>query len=83
MNNNTVFNWNYDILNSIALVSFMIALQNLDLNLQQTKGLDEHLKTQDGILNDQNETYLKKIIEQNEEIIELLKGGKNENKRND
>ena len=72
MNNNTNLNWNYDILNGITLMSFIIALQNLDLNLQQTKGLDEHLKSQDGILNNQNEEYLNKIIEQNEKIIKLL-----------
>ena len=72
MNNNTNLNWNYDILNGITLISFIIALQNLDLNLQQTKGLDEHLKSQDDILHNQNEKYLNKIIEQNEKIIKLL-----------
>ena len=70
MNNN--LNWNYDILNGITLISFIIALKNLDLNLQQTKGLDKHLKSQDDILNNQNEEYLNKIIEQNEKIIKFL-----------
>lgn len=73
--NNTNINWNYDVLNIIALISFVIALQNLDLNLQQTQGLDEHLKTQDDILYEQNEKYLKKIIEQNEEILKYLRKG--------
>ena len=50
----------------INVLSFVIGLQNLDLNEKQNQALDEHLKIQD-------EKLLAKIIQQNEEIIALLK----------
>lgn len=78
MNNNTSFNWNNDVLNMMNAMSFVLGIMNLELNNKQLSNdeLDKHLQEQDNILKDQNETYLKKIIEQNEEIIELLKGGR-------
>lgn len=74
MNNETRMPWNYDILNIISIASYLLSVQNLQLNQQQisTNELDEHLQEQDIILREQNDSYLKKIIEQNEKIISLL-----------
>lgn len=57
-------------LDIINILSFMIGLQNLSLNQQQM----------DGIMSEMQESQnkmLKEIIEQNEEIITLLKERKN------
>lgn len=57
-------------LDIINILSFMIGLQNLSLNQQQV----------DGIMSEMQESQnkmLKEIIEQNEEIISLLKERKN------
>lgn len=81
MNNNTQMPWNYDILNIIAIASYLLSIQNLQLNQQQVSNddLNKHLQEQDEILQEQNDKYLLKIIQQNEELLKLLKGGKNEN----
>lgn len=81
MNNETKMPWNYDILNIISIASYLLSIQNLQLNQQDlsNNNLNEHLHEQDKILHEQNEIYLSKIIEQNEELLKLLKGGKNEN----
>lgn len=81
MSNETKMPWNYDILNIISIASYLLSIQNLQLNQQDlsNNNLNEHLQEQDKILLEQNEKYLNKIIEQNEEILKLLKGGKNEN----
>ena len=78
MNNETKMPWNYDILNIISIASYLLSIQNLQSNQQQISNdaLSKHLEAQDRILQEQNEKYLKKIIEQNETIIKLLKGGK-------
>lgn len=78
MNNNTKMPWNYDILNIISIASYLLSIQNLQLNQQDlsNSNLNEHLQKQDNILQEQNEKYLNKIIEQNEKIIKLLEGGK-------
>lgn len=59
-------NGEWDFIDIISILSFIIGLENLQLNIDQNKQLDKHLKDQDEIL-------LAKIIEQNEEIINLLK----------
>lgn len=81
MNNETKMPWNYDILNIISIASYLLSIQNLQLNQQDLSNnkLNEHLQEQDKILLEQNEKYLSKIIQQNEEILTLLKGGKYEN----
>ena len=81
MNNETKMPWNYDILNIISIASYLLSIQNLQLNQQQTSNddINKHLQDQDEILHEQNERYLTKIIQQNEEMLTLLKGGKNEN----
>lgn len=78
MNNETKMPWNYDILNIISIASYLLSIQNLQLNQQDLTNnkLNEHLQEQDQILHEQNEKYLTKIIEQNDEILKLLKGGK-------
>lgn len=58
-----------DILDIITILSFCIAIKNLEENEKQNKILSERLDNQD-------KEYLEKIILQNEEIIKLLKGGK-------
>lgn len=84
MNNETKMPWNYDILNIISIASYLLSIQNLQLNQKQASNddLNKHLAKQDDILHEQNEKYLEIIIKQNEEIINLLKGGSYENKRN-
>lgn len=84
MNNETKMPWNYDILNIISIASYLLSIQNLQLNQQDLSNndLNDHLQEQDRILNEQNYKYLEKIIKQNEEILNLLKGGSHENKRN-
>lgn len=76
MNNETKMPWNYDILNIISIASYLLSIQNLQLNQQDlsNNNLNEHLQEQDNILYEQNEKYLTRIIQQNEEIITLLKG---------
>ena len=78
MNNETKMPWDYDILNIISIASYLLSIQNLQLNQRQASNddLNKHLKEQDEILHEQNEMFFKKIIEQNEIIIKLLKGGK-------
>ena len=80
MNNETKMPWNYDILNIISIASYLLSIKNLQLNQQDLTNnkLNEHLQEQDKILHEQNEKYLSKIIQQNEELLNLLKGGKNE-----
>lgn len=56
----------------LSLLSFQIGLQNLALNKKQTDDLMDEMK-------DGQNSMLKKIIEQNEEIISLLKENKNAN----
>lgn len=74
MNNETRMPWNNDILNIISIASYLLSVQNLQLNQQQTSNddLNKHLQEQDEILHEQNESYLEKIIRQNEKIIHLL-----------
>ena len=81
MNNETKMPWNYDVLNIISIASYLLSIQNLKLNQQDlsNNNLNEHLHEQDDILREQNEKYFKKIIEQNDQIIKFLGGGKNEN----
>ena len=60
------FGENWSFLDTISILSFIVGLQNLELNEKQIKGLDDHLKEQDN-------NQLALIIQQNEEIIKLLK----------
>ena len=60
---------NLSFLDLLTILSFIIGIENLNLNIQQNDSLEQHLSIQD-------EKLLNKIIEQNEEIIRLLKGAK-------
>ena len=66
-------NDNYFIL---SIVANMCQLMNFQMNVSQLSNNDlmKHLLQQDKVLDEQTNIYLKKkIIEQNEEIIKLLK----------
>ena len=67
-------NSNLDFLDILTILSFVIGIENLNLNIKQSDALDKHLEEQDHILIEQQNKMLEKIIEQNEEIISLLKG---------
>lgn len=60
------FGENWSFLDLISILSFIIGLQNLELNEKQVNALDRHLSEQDNKL-------LAKIIAQNDELIELDK----------
>lgn len=69
MNDN---NYSYFIL---SIVANMCQLVDFEMNMNQLSNDDimKHLFQQDKVLDNQTNIYLKKIIEQNEQIIELLK----------
>lgn len=70
----------WDFLDVISILSFIIGLQNLELNKRQVDGLMSEMRdNQNSMLHDiikQNEI----IIQQNEELLKLL-GEKNSNER--
>ena len=49
-------------LDILTIMSFVIGIENLELNIQQNQQLDQHLSKQD-------EELLAKIIAQNEELL--------------
>lgn len=63
----------WDFLDVISILSFIIGLQNLELNQKQVDGLMSEMRdNQNSMLHDiikQNEI----IIQQNEELLKLLK----------
>lgn len=61
-------NDNFNSMNALNVFGLYLGLQNYILNLKQTTN-DDLLKE----LKMQDEIYLNKIMEQNEEIIKLLK----------
>ncbi len=67
----------FTFLDILTILSFLVGVENLNLNIKQIDSLDKHLQEQDSILIEQQNKMLEKIINQNEEIISLLKGGKN------
>lgn len=64
-------------LDILSILSFIIGLQNLELNQKQVDGLmsemTDHQNSMLSTIIKQNE----QLIQQNEEIIKLLKEGKN------
>ena len=70
----------WDFLDVISILSFIIGLQNLELNQRQVDGLMSEMRdNQNSMLHDiikQNEI----ISQQNEELLKLL-GEKNSNER--
>lgn len=67
---------NFEFLDVLTILSFIIGVENLELNKQQISDLQNYLKEQDHILIEEQNQMLKTIIKQNDEIISLLKGGK-------
>lgn len=63
-----------EFLDILTILSFIVGIQNLNLNINQVDSLDKHLEQQDHILIEEQNEMLKTIIKQNEEIIKLLKG---------
>ena len=66
---------NLNLLDILTILSFIIGVQNLELNEEQVSNLEKHLNDQDAILKKEQNQMLQKIIEQNEEIIRLIKEG--------
>lgn len=56
----------FEFMDVISILSFIIGLQNLELNKQQVETLSKEMT-------DNQDTMLRTIIQQNEEIIKLLK----------
>lgn len=76
-NDNTTNNNNHnvdDMLgNLLNLLSVVLAIKNLELNEQQVNALDAHLQKQDNEYLSKSVEQNAIIIEQNKEIIALLK----------
>ena len=70
------YNKEWDFLDILSIMSFIIGLENLKLNQEQVSHLEKHLESQDSILIKQQNAMLEKIIQQNEKIISMLKGEK-------
>lgn len=58
--------WSLDFLDILTILSFIVGLQNLELNQKQVDGLMSEMR-------DHQNDMLAHIIEQNDEIIALLK----------
>lgn len=58
--------WEWDFLDILTVLSFIVGLQNLELNQKQVDGIMDELRSNQNAM-------LATIIEQNKEIIRLLK----------
>lgn len=74
-------NNNLETLDILSIISFVIAVLNYQENLKQASNneLLKELKNQDVTMNDKIINKLKLIELQNKEMLDFLKGGKNEN----
>ena len=74
-------NNNLETLDVLSIISFVIAVLNYQENLKQASNneLLKELKNQDVTMNDKIINKLKLIELQNKEMLDFLKGGKNEN----
>lgn len=63
----------------LAVTANYCQIESYEMNRKQISNdeIMKHILNQDKILDEQTNIYLKKIVEQNEEILKLLKGGKN------
>lgn len=59
----------------LSIIANLCQLADFGMNISQLTNDDlmKHLLSQDNILDEQTNVYLKKIVEQNEEILKLLK----------
>lgn len=73
-------NNNYDFFFWLSVTANWAQLESYNMNKQQISNdeLMKHLNKQDDILDEQTNVYLKKIIDQNEKILKILKGGKSD-----
>lgn len=72
-------NNNYDFFFWLSVVANWCQLESYTMNKQQISNDDlmKHLQSQDGVLDEQTNIYLKKIVDQNEEILKYLRREKN------
>lgn len=68
-------NENYDFFFWLSVIANLLQIENYEMLLKDAKNNDimQELQSQDKILAEQTNIYLKKIVEQNEEILKLLK----------
>lgn len=68
-------NENYDFFFWLGVIANLLQIENYEMLLKDAKNNDimQELQSQDKILAEQTNIYLKKIVEQNEEILRLLK----------
>lgn len=68
--------FNNSFLDMMSVIGFAISIYNLMLNEQQLSNDDvaREVQINRGKLDEQNDKYLETIIEQNNQIINLLKG---------
>lgn len=53
----------FELLDILTILSFIIGLQNLNLNIDQVNNLDQHLAQQDDILIKEQNVMLKEILQ--------------------
>lgn len=68
-------NENYDFFFWLGVLANILQIENYEMLLKDAKNNDimQELQSQDKILAEQTNIYLKKIVEQNEEILKILK----------
>lgn len=66
---------NYNAYFVLSIIANLCQLADFQMNVSQLSNDDlmQELQKQDKILNEQTNIYFKKIIQQNEEILKLLK----------
>lgn len=69
-------NENYDFFFWLGVIANLLQIENYEMLLKDANNNDimKELQEQDQMLSEQTNIYLKKIVEQNEEILRLLKG---------
>jgi len=63
---------NISFLDLITILSFLIGLENLELNEEQVNNLEEHLKKQDQVLIEEQNKMMVEILDLLKEIKKLL-----------
>ena len=64
---------NIDFLDLITIISFVVGIKNLELNQEQVSNLEEHLRSQDSILIEQQNKMLAECLELLKEIQKEIK----------
>lgn len=64
----------------LSIIANLCQLADFQMNISQLSNDDlmHHLQEQDNVLDEQTNIYLKKIVQQNEEILKYLKNEDNE-----